>query len=182
MTGAVYDSRKRRWLLRTPRHQADNTSRPAPGNSIRTKSNRQRALRAAETWRDQIDQHRRGEHADQHDCAHGEGEQRADRAGDAIGVAIAAGDERRVDRNERRRQRAFAEQVLQEVGNAERGAERIGFDAEAEVVREDPLPDEAGHPREENADRDEDRGAAARHPRRAPARPACRWPSSSDTP
>jgi hypothetical protein len=36
MTGAVYDSRNRWWLFRTPRHQADSTSSPAPGKRIRT--------------------------------------------------------------------------------------------------------------------------------------------------
>src|SRR5690349_24802353 len=30
-TGAVYESRNLPWLLRTPRHQADVTSNPAPG-------------------------------------------------------------------------------------------------------------------------------------------------------
>src|SRR5207244_3171100 len=36
MTGAVYESRKRRWLFSTPRHHAERTSRPAPGNRMRT--------------------------------------------------------------------------------------------------------------------------------------------------
>src|SRR6185369_13252055 len=36
VTGARYDSRTRLWLLSTPRHQADRTSSPAPGNSTRT--------------------------------------------------------------------------------------------------------------------------------------------------
>ena len=36
ITGAAYDSRKRWWLFRTPRHHADSTSSPAPGNSMRT--------------------------------------------------------------------------------------------------------------------------------------------------
>ena len=36
ITGAVYESRKRRWLLSTPRHHADSTSSPAPGNRMRT--------------------------------------------------------------------------------------------------------------------------------------------------
>src|SRR5436190_1769683 len=35
-TGAAYDSRNRWWLLRTPRHHADMTSSPAPGNRMRT--------------------------------------------------------------------------------------------------------------------------------------------------
>ena len=36
ITGARYDSRNFRWLLRTPRHHAEQTSRPMPGNMIRT--------------------------------------------------------------------------------------------------------------------------------------------------
>ena len=75
-------------------------------------------------------------------------QQRRDGAGDAVGLAaLAAREQRGVDRNERRRQRALAEQVLQEVGNPERGRERVGrVVAQAEVVREDALPDQAGDP------------------------------------
>ena len=36
-TGAVYERKKRRWLLSTPRHHAEKTSRPAPGNKILTR-------------------------------------------------------------------------------------------------------------------------------------------------
>jgi hypothetical protein len=36
MTGAAYDRKNFRWLFSTPRHQADRTSRPAPGKRIRT--------------------------------------------------------------------------------------------------------------------------------------------------
>jgi hypothetical protein len=36
ITGAVYERRNLWWLLRTPRHQADSTSSPAPGNRMRT--------------------------------------------------------------------------------------------------------------------------------------------------
>ena len=35
-TGATYERKNRRWALRTPRHQADNTSAAVPGNMIRT--------------------------------------------------------------------------------------------------------------------------------------------------
>ena len=41
-------------------------------------------------------------------------------------LVLAARAQAGVDRNERGRQHAFAEQVLQEVGNAERGVERVG--------------------------------------------------------
>ena len=52
-----------------------------------------------------------------------------------------------VDRDERRGEHAFAEQVLQEVGDPERGVERVGRVGGAEVVGEDALadqPDESG--------------------------------------
>ena len=35
-TGAVYERKNLRWLFRMPRHHADITSRPAPGNRTRT--------------------------------------------------------------------------------------------------------------------------------------------------
>ena len=78
-------------------------------------------------------------------------------------LALAARDERGVDRDEGRRQRAFTEQVLQEVGDAERRVERIrGVGFEAEVVREDLKANEPREPAEKNARGDED-GAAPRH-------------------
>ena len=116
--------------------------------------NRERALIAVEPGRDEIDEQRRGEHAGEDDRAHHQREERQDGAGHAVGIApLALCDERRVDRDERRRQRAFAEQILQNVGNAERRAEGVGFGAEAEVVREDALPDQAGQPRQQDAGR-----------------------------
>ena len=36
ITGAVYEMKNLRWLLSTPRHQAETTSSPAPGKRIRT--------------------------------------------------------------------------------------------------------------------------------------------------
>ena len=160
------------------------------GKQDANEPNRQLALLALEPGRDDVDEERRREHADEDDDAHREREKRGHRARHPVGVAtLAAGEERGVHGNERRRQRAFAEQVLQEIGNAERGAERVGFDAQAEIVREDPLPDEAGQPRQQDAGRDEAE-------RRAPAgveplpsnilivahgsRRACRSTSSSD--
>ena len=55
-----------------------------------------------------------------------ERQQRRDGAGDARRLcAFAARDERRVDGDERRGQRAFAEQVLQKIRNPEGRHERI---------------------------------------------------------
>ena len=39
---------------------------------------------------------------------------------------VALGQQARIDRNERRRKHALAEQVLQEIGDAERGVEGVG--------------------------------------------------------
>ena len=36
-TGATYERKNRRWLFSTPRHQALSTSRPLPGNTMRTR-------------------------------------------------------------------------------------------------------------------------------------------------
>src|SRR6185295_10032696 len=121
---------------------------------------------------------------------------------------LAARDQRGVDRNERRRQRAFTEQVLEKVGNAERGVERVGrVGLEAEVVREDAKTDEARETTAQNAESDEERRTCSisrRGPapaavtarrvastvadrisqRRRRSRPsrACRSTSASDTP
>ena len=55
----------------------------------------------------------------------------------------------------------FAEQVLQEVRNAERGGEGVGgVVAQAEVVREDALADQPGEPAEEDAGADQQRAPA----------------------
>ena len=109
---------------------------------------RQLALFAREARRDERDEQRRGEDAEQHEHCRDERQQRRDRARDARGLSpFLARDERGVHRNERRRQRAFAEQVLKEIGNAERGHERVGrIGLKAEVLGEEPLADEAGEP------------------------------------
>ena len=63
-------------------------------------------------------------------------------------------EQRRVDGDERRRQRALAEQVLEKVRDAERGVERVGgVRLQAEVVREDAQPDEAGDAAQQDARR-----------------------------
>ena len=160
MTGAAYESRKRRWLLSTPRHHADSTSRPAPGNRMRT--SRIVSSRFSPSNPGAITSMRSGvrQDADEHDdarptSARSEATAPATRSASRRSPRAS---ERRIHRDERRRERAFAEQVLQEVGNAERGVERVGgVGAEAEVVREDALPDEAGQPRQQNAGRDEER-------------------------
>ena len=123
-TGAVYDSRNRWWLFSTPRHHADSTSSPAPGNRMRTSAIV--SSRFAPVNPGAIASMSSGvaSDADEHDAA-----RPTSASSDATAPAtrsasssLAARDERGVDGNERRRQRAFAEQVLQEVRNAERRA------------------------------------------------------------
>ena len=73
-----------------------------------------------------IDQHRRGQHAQQHEHRRGERQNRADRARHPPGfLFVAFRQQPRIHRNERSREHAFAEQVLQEIGNAEGGVERV---------------------------------------------------------
>ncbi len=194
MTALEYDSRKRWWLFRTPRHQADSTSNPAPGKRIRTTRDRQLTLCAGEPWRDRVDEQRRRRDANQHDHRHDQREQRRDRARDAIRLApFAAREQRRVHRDEGSGERLIAEQVLQEVRDAERGAPGVRFHLEAEVVRDDALAHQPREPAAQDADRDEERGAPSRgrplarrlgrgvsRLRRQSAHPASRWRAASD--
>ena len=69
----------------------------------------------------------------------------------------------RVDRDERSGQRAFAEQILEQVRDLEPGVERVGrVRGEAEVVREHADPDQAEDPADEDPDGDEQRPGPAR--------------------
>jgi hypothetical protein len=82
---------------------------------------------------------------------------------------LAALEQPRVDRDERRAQRALAEQVLQHVRHAQRAAERRGVLRRAEVVGEDDVAGEAGDAAEQDAGGDELR---RRHRGRRAGRPA----------
>ncbi len=142
----------------TPRRHHRETDR---GKQDPYEVDRQLPCRAGETWRDQIDQQRRGKYPRRHDDADEQREQRGDGAGDAIGgIVIAAGQQRRVDGDEGGRQRSFAKQVVEKVGNPQRGAERVGRRSQPEVVREDPLPHQARQPAAQDADGDQRRRAA----------------------
>jgi hypothetical protein len=69
------------------------------------------------------------------------------------------GQQLRVDGNERSGERAFAENVLQEVRNTKGRAERVAFCRSSEVVREDALANQADDAADENSGADEERGA-----------------------
>src|SRR5207237_10344918 len=122
---------------------------------------RKLAFVAEKSRRDRRDEDGRGKNAQQHDAGDQDREQCADRSRDAIGfLPFSARDERGIDGDERRRERALAKQVLQEVRDAERRVERIrGVRFEAEVVREDLQSNEAGEAAEEDA-RGDKNGAA----------------------
>ena len=115
---------------------------------------RQLALGAAETRCDRGNEQRCGQDARQHQDGDDEREDGSDRAGHARRLlALATSEKRGVDGNERGRERALAEQILQRVRDAKRrheGVRRIGF--QAEVVGEDALADEAGDAAAEDAD------------------------------
>ena len=137
---------------------------PGAGKQHAHDPDRQLALVAVEPGRDRGDQQRRRHDADEHEHRDDQREQRRHRAGHAIRLApIAAREQRGVHRNERSRQRAFAEQVLQKIRDAERRRERIGgIVAEAEIVREDALADQPGDPTEEDSGGDEKSPAGSR--------------------
>src|SRR5207249_1965612 len=118
---------------------------------------RELALRAAESRRNGVDEERRRQYADEHGDRDDHREKRGNGAGDPIGfLPLAARDEARIHRNQRRRQRPFAEQILEEVGNSERRVERVGgVGLEAEVMREGSHPNEAGQTAHEDAGGDE---------------------------
>ena len=65
------------------------------------------------------------------------------------------GQQFRVDGDERSGKRAFAENVLKEVGNPKRRAERVASGGAAEVVGEDALPDQTDDAADENSGADQ---------------------------
>ena len=70
---------------------------------------------------------RRRHHAERDQHRDHQREQRADGARDAVGfLAIAVRQQSGVDRDERAGERAFAEEILKNVGNAKGGVERVG--------------------------------------------------------
>ena len=146
---------------------------------------RELTLRAAETGGDRIDEKRCREHTHEHQHGNNHRQQRCHSAGDAVGlVTFVTREKRCIHRNERRGQRALAEQILQKVGDAKRRAERVGgVRLQTEIPREIMLPDEPGDPAEQDARRDEGGRARARDAslsrhRRRPLGRASRSPSS----
>ena len=99
------------------------------------------ALGALEARRDEVDEERRRQDAKEHQHADHERKQSADGARHLPRFHLVARTQQAgVDRDERRRERALAEQVLQQVRNAERRGEGVRGIADAEVVTEHPHP------------------------------------------
>ena len=120
-----------------PRHHAESTSSATPGKSTRTSTMVSARRSPSKPGREAVDQPRRREDADQHEQTHRERQRRADRARHAARRGrVALGEQSRVHRDEGRREHALAEEVLQQVGNPERGLQRVGDVGVAEVVGE----------------------------------------------
>ena len=91
------------------------------------------------------------QYAEQDDHGRSQRQNRADGSGDAVGFLIVAfGEQAGVDGDEGGGEDAFAEEILQEVGDAEGGVEGVGFVEQAEVGAEDALPHESHHAAEQD--------------------------------
>ena len=115
---------------------------------------------AGKSRSDCTDEPWRRDDACEDDAADHQSQKRADPACDAIGFApFPTREQRRVDRDEGCRERPFAEQVLQEVGDPETGRPRIGgVGGQPEVVSDDSLADEARKPAAQDTGGHQQRG------------------------
>ena len=117
---------------------------------------------ALEAVGDDIDERGREDNAQQYEHRGDEIQQHEDGGSGASGLLVALlGIETRVDGDKRCRKDAFAEEVLEHVGDAEGGLESIGGKRVAEVVGEDALADEADELGEQDAGGDRKRGGPA---------------------
>ncbi len=162
-TGATYDRKKRRWLFSTPE---------APGRQHEEADAREHDAGQLDREVVLVAGEPRGEHGGQRpgeqdaDEADGPGErdqQPGDGAGQPAGLVVATlGPEPGVDGDERGRQDAFAEQVLHQVGDAQRRLERVRRRTRAQEGADDDLADQAGTPGQEDAGGDQHGPARAR--------------------
>jgi len=113
-----------------------------------------------EAGRQHRDDQRRQQHPEQHQDADRRHQQPEDGAGETAGVvAPSLRQQPRVDRDERRRQRLLAEQVLKHVGSPQGVAEDVGERADAEELGDRPLPHQAEDLAQQDAEGN-DAGAA----------------------
>ncbi len=124
---------------------------------------RQRALGTAEAGRDHADEQRRQQHAGDDQHRRDQRQDPEDRPRHAVRLVLAiARQQSRVDGNERRRQGAFAEQVLEQVRDPERRVERVArVGLHGEEMAEERDPREPCDAAEQNA-RGDERGRARR--------------------
>jgi hypothetical protein len=108
-------------------------------------------------------QRRRERDAQQRDAAgHGQ-QQREHGTGHAAGfLGAAATEQLRVHRNERRAERALAQQVLQHVGHAQCGTEHIRMQTGTEAHGDQPFAHQPGNAAQEDAARHQHGCGAAR--------------------
>ncbi len=151
----------------TPRRQHE---QPGAGKQNPHEPGRQLALRALESGRQHVDHPRRREDAGQRQHRDGQREQREDRPRGLRGfLGAAARAQARIDGNERSRERALSEEVLQQVGNAERRVERVGgVGLQAEEIRERADAQQPDDPAAENSRGH--RGGGTAHQAKSPAR------------
>src|SRR6185503_949063 len=124
-------------------------------------ANRERFRLRIETVGEQIDEVWRRQNAGEDDHRRDQYKQREHRVRDATRfLLVVTSEELCVHRNERGGQRAFAEDVLKEVGNSERGAERARSVGSAEIVCKYSLPDDADDAADQDAGADHQRGTA----------------------
>ena len=163
-TGARYASRKRPWLFRTPRHQAEATRIPAPGNRIRTRRTASSRFSPVNPGATSSTSSGAARTPSRTSTAIASGQEREERPRHLRrGLVLAARPQRGMHRNERSGQRAFAEQVLQQVGDAEGGVERVDGDAVLpELARDQPHPQQPGEAADQDAGAN--RGVRPRHP------------------
>ena len=163
-TGDAYESRKRRCELRTPRHHADSTRRPAPGNRIRVSAmvrSRFSPVQCGPSSAKSLN----GVVSSPASTMTAMAQPRSARNG--AGPSLQASSSfrspamPRVTRDEGRGECAFPEEVLEEVRNPERGVQDVGRFLQAKEVRDDALPGESGNPTQQNAGRDQVGSAAA---------------------
>src|SRR5579862_5977564 len=101
-----------------------------------------------------VNQPRCAEDAEKHENGSAEAEQGRDGASSFAGfLFITTREQLGINRDERGGEYAFAEKILQEIGNAEGGFENIRSVGIAKIVREDTIADQAGYAAEENARR-----------------------------
>ena len=139
--------------VQNPQAPGGKHQQPGAGEKNPHQRNREVALGSGKPRRDEIDQPRRRQHAGQTQHRNRQRQCCRHRARhSARFFLLALGQQARVDGNERRRQHAFAEKILEKIRDAKRGVEGVGrIRAQSEIVREHAQPDQTHQAAEQNA-------------------------------